>query len=67
MIAQRPEIALFRPVCALPGVQRGTQVERLHSLPLLPRVEGPEELRDLVVVEAGEREVDLGDCLQLGK
>ena len=58
MVAQRPELATLGAWCRTCGLQRGVEVERLLTLTLLPVFQRLEQLRKLVLGEAGEGEVD---------
>ena len=67
VVAQRPELATLGAWCRTCGLQRGVEVERLQALPLLAGLERLEELLQLVVGEAGEREVEAFDRRQVGE
>ena len=67
VIAQRPQIAGLGEGVGLCGVECGVGIEVLDTFALVTCVEQLEELGDLVIVEAGEREVNLRSGVQLGK
>ena len=48
-------------------LQRGVEVEVLDALALLALLQRPEQLVELVLLEAGEREVDAVDGLEVGE
>ncbi len=53
--------------CRTCGLQRGVEVERLQAVALLASLDALEELLQLVVAEAGEREVEAFDRRQVGE
>ena len=67
MIAQRPQVAGLGEGVGLGGVEGVVGIEVLDAFALVLGVEQLEELGDLVIVEAGEREVHFGSGIQLGK
>src|SRR5437016_878394 len=60
MVAERPEIARLGAWCGTGGLQGGVEVERFRPVPLIPGVEGLEELGDFVFGKPRQREVDVG-------
>jgi hypothetical protein len=65
MVAEDPEIAGLGPRSPTRFLQRIVKVEALHVLALLADLQLSEQVPDLVLTEAGEREVDVGRCLQV--
>jgi hypothetical protein len=60
MLAERPQVARLRPRLPSRLLELLLEIERLRSFPLLPGLETPQELADLVVPEPGQREVEIG-------
>jgi hypothetical protein len=67
MIPERPEIAELRPRCPARLLQRLVEVEALRVLALLADLELSEQVSDLVLAEAREREVDVGRCPEVSE
>ena len=65
MVAEAPEITWLRAGSAPRFLQRLVEVERLLALALLPNLQAPEQVAHLVLIEAREREVQVGYGLQL--
>jgi hypothetical protein len=67
VFAELPEITELRARCPRRFLQRLVKVEALHVLALLAYLQAPEQVPDLVLAEAREREVEVRRRLQVGQ
>jgi hypothetical protein len=67
VFAELPEITGLRARCPTRFLQRLVKVEALHVLALLAYLQAPEQVPDLVLAEAREREVDVGHRLEVSE
>ena len=67
VIAQAPHVAPLDARVGLGGLPGGVEVERLLTVSLLAGVQPLEQLGDLVVVEAGQGEVDVRRGVEVGE
>jgi hypothetical protein len=64
MVAELPEVAGLRAGCPSRLLERIVEVEALHVLALLTDLQLAEQVPDLVLAEARERQVDVGRRLR---
>jgi len=67
LVAEDPELARLRARRAGRGLEGGVEIEALDLLALLAGLERAEQVADLVLAEARQRQIDLGPGLQVGQ
>ncbi len=67
MVAQDPQIAELGPGCTSSFLERLIEIEALDPLALLASLKRAQQIGDLVLAEARQRQIDLGRGLQLGQ